>query len=229
MPDEKADSAFCWRDKLDQLSGLPGEAPVNQAAAWQKLHDRLQQKTPGKKTVLYWIAAACLLCALALSWPVLIRPDHALVTIAQPKQESSRQSFHKTDSQGALAVSLPQGSKKKSVPRLDPKTNPHPALVHAAIMSPPAIPPNTIKNLLQPIAMRQPQDTVHLMAAAPVKNKLRVVHINELNSTVENAHLASNAPLSSPGKSSGGDDLSGFSLSRNASDNIVKIKLSSSN
>ena len=228
MPDEKANKAFHWRNRLEQLDGIPGEAPVDQAAAWQRLHDRLQKKPVHRKTAWYRIAAACLFFVLALSWLVLVQPVTSLVKDTKPRQDTSSKSFRALQGRDVAAVSTQHAAQKKSISPVLAKSKVHAALVNVAVTSLPALPDaDTLKEISAPLVIHQAVDTILLTAAVP-KKKLRVVHINELNNTVEDMHLASNAPPSST-KFLHADDLSGFSVSRNASDNIVKIKLSSSN
>lgn len=226
MPDEKADK-FHWKSKLEQLADLPGEAPFDQAAAWQKLYGRLQKKPLSRKTNRYWIAAACLLFVMVLSWLIWLQPGATLVKNTKPGY-TSPQSPPVLPSRDAVAVAVQQAVKKKSVsPLLTKKVRSH--LVNVAATSRPVLPaPDIIKEVLPPIVIHQPVvDTIRLIAAAP-KKKLKVVHVNELNNTAEDGHLASNT-TSSLKERLRADERSGFSTSRNASDNIIKIKLSSSN
>ena len=228
MPDEKANNPFHWKNKLDELTGIPGEPPFDQPAAWQALHDRLQKKPLPRVATKYWIAAACLLCVIILSGLMLTQPDVIIVKRAtQSTRHFSPKPVTQPVSHEADAVAFQPVIKNKPISPPIPKNNLHPSLVHAAVGRPMLL-PDTTDNTLLAITIPQPHDTMHLTAAAPAKKKLRVVHINELNNTVDDGHLASNLAAASSKKSMSEDDA-GLSLSRNASDNILKIKLSSSN
>lgn len=230
MPDEKANNPFHWKSQLEQLADIPGEAPFDQAAAWQKLYGRLQKEPLSRKTNRYRIAAACLLCIMVLSWLVWVQPGTPLVKDSEPRPGTLPKSFPDLPSRDAAAVSVQQAVKKKSASPLSTKNKVHPPLVNIAATSRPVLPdPDIIKEVFPPIVIHQPVvDTIRLIAAAP-KKKLKVVHVNELNNTAEDMQLASNATASSIKELLRADERSGFSTGRNASDNIIKIKLSSSN
>jgi hypothetical protein len=74
-------------------------------------------------------------------------------------------------------------------------------------------------------------DTIAMITSTPQKKKLRVVHINELGKPVEEEIQFARNTLTPTFEATffRQDGLPGFSLSRNASDNIVKIKLPPSN
>jgi len=69
MLSEKHNDPFGWKNKLEGLTGLPGEDAADNNTAWQKLQDRLQQKPRRRKAIWYW-AAACLLLACII--PLMI-------------------------------------------------------------------------------------------------------------------------------------------------------------
>ena len=55
-----------WKVKLESIESLSAQTRMNKEVAWEKLHQKLQQKPQRKKMVLYWAAAACLLPLLFL-------------------------------------------------------------------------------------------------------------------------------------------------------------------
>ena len=225
MPDEKADKPVYWKSGLDQLDFLPGEPPVDKEAGWQKLHDRLQHSRRKKKAGGYWVAAACLLGVMILTRLLLMQPGDSLVKKDPPStRKTSPTPRPVIDNPETVAFLPPSSNKRSSLPDIKNKLHP---VAKAATTSGLMVPPDTIMEIPSPTAIVQPVDTVQLITAAP-KKKLRVVHINEVDRPAEDTQLASNVPVSSA-KLSREDDAAGFSLSRNASDNIVKIKLSSSN
>ncbi len=64
MLTEKQTDSFHWKERLDKLDHLPGQA-MDKDQAWEKLHMRLQPAAPRRKAAWYW-AAACLLLAFLL-------------------------------------------------------------------------------------------------------------------------------------------------------------------
>jgi hypothetical protein len=78
----------------------------------------------------------------------------------------------------------------------------------------------------------QSADTVNsnLISAIPSRKRLRVIHINDLEKQSElEIRYGGAAFPSAQSKSSSYEGIPAFSLSKNSSDNIVKIKLSPSN
>jgi hypothetical protein len=63
MSKEKPDEFLSWRGRLHQPEALPEQALEDREASWERLAERLGEK-PRRRTA-YWIAAACLLLALA--------------------------------------------------------------------------------------------------------------------------------------------------------------------
>ena len=60
MLSKKLNDPFYWKNKLETLHCLPGEAVHKKDAMWEKLHDRLQQKSVAGKAKWYWMAAGLL-------------------------------------------------------------------------------------------------------------------------------------------------------------------------
>lgn len=227
MPDEKANKSFYWKDKLDRLDFIPGEPPVDKEAGWQQLQDRLQKRPRKKKKIAYWIAAACLLGVMLLTKLQLMQPEENLVKRdTHPAPRTSLKHLPVTGNQKFLAT-LKQTAKKNIHPP-ESKNKLYPVVIKAATTSGPVPLPDTVKEILPETISYQLVDTVLLITAAP-KKKLRVVHINEVNRPEDDTQLASNDPAPSSTKLSRENSLPNFSVSRNASDNIIKIKISSSN
>jgi hypothetical protein len=70
MSEERPNEFSGWKGRLDQAAPGPEYFPADKEAAWDKLYDRLHGARgrkgafAGRKPVLFWIAAACLLVAL---------------------------------------------------------------------------------------------------------------------------------------------------------------------
>lgn len=69
-------------EKMDALDRLPGEAPFNKGAAWDRLQQRMETQTPVKRKMWYWWAAAAVLIALVM--PFLLRDKKTPALPAAP-------------------------------------------------------------------------------------------------------------------------------------------------
>ncbi|TWV98944.1 hypothetical protein [Chitinophaga pinensis] len=58
-------------DKMDALDRLPGEAPFNKGAAWDRLQQRMETQAPAKSRMWIWWAAAAMLVTVIM--PFLLR------------------------------------------------------------------------------------------------------------------------------------------------------------
>jgi hypothetical protein len=68
---------------MDALDRLPGEAPFNRGAAWDRLQQRMETQTPVKRRMWYWWAAAAVLIAAAI--PFLLQEKTAPGLPAAPE------------------------------------------------------------------------------------------------------------------------------------------------
>jgi hypothetical protein len=190
-----------WKSKLDDLSGLPGEALIDKEAAWDNLHARLREKPARKKTGWYWAAAACLLLALAMTW----------------------MTGHRKQSSPAIATGHYQPAHPRIIaPVVALKENPvkdtHPIPVETTQLVKNNITTSPVNNMAtarrpkhEPSAPAQtvslvetqtpattlvipallPDSPVIALAAAAPKKKLRVVSLSELNATAEESRKSS--------------------------------------
>jgi hypothetical protein len=83
-----------WKAKLEDVDALQEYALQNKNAAWESLHDQLHKKQKAK-FVWYWMAAACLITAIA-AVSVMHHPVNNNITIhavvkTQPQQSSVEQ------------------------------------------------------------------------------------------------------------------------------------------
>ena len=212
---------------MDQLGSLPGEAPPEKEAAWQRLHTRLQQKKQRTRKTVCLIAAAALLPAVILAWwlqepanrqPVPSNSNHmpAVVSLrpqaAPPKQD-------------AVLVVRSERAEKRSGP-LVLKDLSH----HTPVVSPlKAYTPEPMQEPVQQITVEPVPavDTSRLIASLPVRKKLKVVHINELENASAELPLARKSGATFlQAKLTSREDFSRFYISRNTSDDILKVKLS---
>ena len=86
MLNEKHNDHHGWKNKLEGLTGLPGETALDKNAAWEKLHSRLQENPRKKKAVWYW-AAACLLAALSIPLMMVNKKENIVVKQDQPQKQ----------------------------------------------------------------------------------------------------------------------------------------------
>lgn len=58
-------SGMSWKDRLNDADALHDVKLTDKNAAWEKLHNRMQEQ-PGRKALWYWLAAAFALVAIIL-------------------------------------------------------------------------------------------------------------------------------------------------------------------
>ena len=182
MLSKKHNDPFYWKNKLGALDCLPGAA-TEKDALWNKLHARLQQKPIARKAVWYWIAAGLL--------PVIII---ALTMVNNTKTILVKNAVQNKKSTGIVPVLLPPVSNETvafsvSAPVKEEATvnsikskikNKQPAGIIQ--INEPVVAVSRVKTENETVVNNiQPADTVVSVATAAVaKNKLQVVHINEL-------------------------------------------------
>ncbi len=67
MPEEKHAESSGLKNKLEELSTLPGESPMDKNLAWDKLHLLLHKSQNRNIKIWYWAAAACLVISLIMA------------------------------------------------------------------------------------------------------------------------------------------------------------------
>lgn len=184
MANKKPNEVSGWKNKLAVLDSLPDETLLDKNEQWQQLHSRLQQQQGRKKLLWYWAAAGIVLLLTSLLWTIQSKQsgEHPSVAVAQPDKKAllPQVSTEAMDTLNALAD-------------LPAKTNTKPAHVAAPLqrdtvvspirMSQPIIIAETVA-IAKALPTIRPADTQLVAAVAtplPAKQKLKVVHINELN------------------------------------------------
>ncbi len=231
MEDERAGEPLQWRNALDELTVLPGEAAIDKEAAWNRLQVRLQKKPRRKSVVPYWAAAAAtLLFVMAVWWMHGKQPHGRLTDGKQLPPPATRATVPVPAPEQQAMVAVPQGVQKKS---LNAPVRTKSGLRTAGAVPPPAavIVKQDLPDLPSPAVTLPTQpsaDTQHALAVLPVQKKLRIVHLNELGVAPAETPLArtAGAPYLQA-KLSNTEDLSKFFITRNTSDDILKVKLSS--
>ncbi|MGZ5133631.1 MAG: hypothetical protein ACXWCG_00720 [Flavitalea sp.] len=233
MSHERSNEGFHWKNKLDEFDGTGTQPVLDKAASWEKLQGRLLQKANKKKFVWYWIAAASI---------ILIAGMQFIDFNDNPVNTVSRETPGSQDTSVDSLVSIPPDqipmfretivkkeksmikTQKKQLPVIDPQLKNR---VHFPVQLDTfeIESPNTAVTIFNAV------DTSMIVSTLPAKKKLRVVHINELGKSVqEEIQFTRNTPSPATQLTPFNQGaLPGFSLSRNASDNIVKIKISPSN
>lgn len=163
-------------EKMDALDRLPGEAPFNKGAAWDRLQQRRETLAPVKRKMWYWWAAAAVLVAMVI--PFLLQEKAKPVLPAAPEvvytpavKNFSAPAIVKTVGAVTLQKTRPVRSSKQRIVQADTAE----ALQDVAI--------------LQPIAETTAvhNDTPFVMTAATTgtnTRKMRVVHINDVGGDV---------------------------------------------
>lgn len=182
-----------WISKLDEPGCLPAEEMIDKNAGWKRLHERLRKK-PGKNKMIWYWAAACLFVAFSFSIFISQKNSHALVKniLSQKKKVSPAVTYlpiavEKKDQKAAADLAVEKKkrnsviSKHSNNIKSDENVSVNQILSHAVIE-------NVTVNEQQSKINRVPSvDTTGsvIAAIAPIKKKMRVVHINELENTAE--------------------------------------------
>jgi hypothetical protein len=226
MLQEKPRDAMGWKQRLDELDQLPGEAPLDKSAAWPVLHERLRKKPAHLKPMFYWAAAALLIIVIISRLLVAeYRESGRVIEDTQVYVKPTSPVEHKKPSGSPAIVAAKKQVHKPSVTRNN-KTQvdrtPQPVMIDPVVISEHPV------TVTRDVYTEKKPDTATMVAVTPVKQRLRVVHINELSK-----------PLPEPGlyvskknvkRSDGtGDAYPNFIVSRNASDDLIKIKLTPPN
>jgi hypothetical protein len=237
MLDERPNESFHWKNKLDELDHLPSEPVVDKTASWERLHARLSQKQKKNKILWYWTAAACVLMAVGISWFFNERTGKQVTDKnLNPAQRSvgnksiAKNEDAQVDTQRVNIVK--RESEKAPILFTNKKNEVSKASTVVEKNGVPNLLP--VKDSLQEVVINtvKSADTIHsnLITVTTSRKKLRVIHINDLEKSPEQEIQYGRTALpSAQTKNFRNEDISAFSLSKNASDNIVKIKLSPSN
>jgi hypothetical protein len=185
MSNENRDKAT-WKDRLEDPAIL-GLTSSESNALWEKLDDRLREKPHRKRMIWYWAAAACLLLAILLPFLKNNTVSHAnnssAVVKQQPVSSMPNENIDQTPPAPAensgLVIEKRQAVKvarqdKIAIASID-NVPPEVVTTSTGTLVQNEIQP--IQNSIAPIVVTP----VAIAAAAPVlKQKLKVVHINEL-------------------------------------------------
>ncbi len=181
-----------WINKLEDVSRLPGETFTDKNAAWEKLHSRLLQKPQRLKALWFWAAAACLLLAILIPAMILNKKQEGLVQNIPiqtlPKEITAPEISTLKENAVDISTSLIENKKipEPAIKSNNKKTHANNLVKIEQIVSANFINRTDIqKELLtsSPLIINAPVETT--FAVVPVKEKLKVVHINELGNPGE--------------------------------------------
>lgn len=235
MLPEKHDSLFDLRKKLDELGEVPGEPKPDQAALWEKLHQRLENKPKRKYAFVYW-AAACLLLAVGAIYMQQHKNDNKSYAITKQQSTQTNQQHSAQQTTTAPIIVNPETNIKADKENIAakklqqiPLTNPQKPYHQKDTVITAAITDNGQKEAnAQPLV--QPDTVLHTLVEAPIK-KLKVVHINTLGKS-KSADIVAPDTRAITARAIKPDDLNhvpSLSFSRNNSDEIIKVKLTPTN
>jgi len=187
MSKENLNNISNWKAKLDALDNLSGDTTYDKNDAWEKLHARLGGKTESKKSMWYWVAAACIFFALLIPLFYSDSNNHHAANSALNEHQSSIKipSGDKNDKTPVTNVTVadnerkfPAASSKTITKIIHENTKENIRLSHT--VTPTSLMTPTESNLTGPL------DTLSSLATIqPEIKKLKVVHINELGDPVE--------------------------------------------
>ena len=176
-----------WKNKLDDPADLPGFVLQDKNTTWEKLHSRLKEKPRRIGHAWYWAAAACILFVCVI--PLFTATDQQVATV---KDNNVQNVLAETETQPSLPVKV-----ETIVPVEFPR---HQIVVNRLPLQPAAEknarqvnPTNKKQTMLPPVEEKfvaaaeiemnpiENNSTETVVAIPkPVKQKLKVVHINEL-------------------------------------------------
>ena len=235
MLHEKPNDPFHWKNKLDELDHLPGETALDKNGSWEKLHGRLGKNSRVKRIGWYWLAAASVLIAMGVRWIIVNQQENKIITktqnIVAPKEPIKSEILNDKISPAlSTPIAFTQGTRRVVPPssrkqRRQAIPNAIESKITVVKDSSISLPEINVKSSIV-------ENTLFIttVTTAPVKKKLRIIHINELGKTAEEEmQYARTSPPAFRTRSIHQENPSGLSFSRNASDNVIKIKLSPSN
>jgi hypothetical protein len=181
MLSKKLNDPFYWKNKLEALNCLPGEAVHEKDAMWEKLDNRLQQKPAANKARWYWIAAV-LLPLIIIALTMLNNTENVLAKQEAVKNKNTTPSYLQPAPTEVvtISVSAPVEKNKPVVAvnsKVKNKTFTDTIKTSDAVVS---VLPEITKTDIATNNILPPDTAVTITTTAVAKKKLQVVHINEL-------------------------------------------------
>ncbi len=187
MADNNFNSQGDWKQRIADLQDT-GDTSFDQELAWNRLHERLQDKKPKKRFIWYWLAAASVAAMLILSILMTNKtermPVHrSPVKLVDNKQQAGtliKASHNDVEQPASITVvdtTPPAGMKNQD--ELNQKKKETLTSPSIEVKS-----DDIVKKEIMDIAAIPVDTAISIVANAPVKKKLRVVHVNELGDPV---------------------------------------------
>jgi hypothetical protein len=190
MLSEEQNKRFHWKNKLEDLENLPDET-FNKEVVWDKLYERLQEKSKKKKFIWYWAAAVLLLMLLV---PFFTRhSSKPQLTVAVDSVKNSERIIgssrinhdinvvkNKDSMSPAEDKAIATENKFNRINRDDMSSRRLVNHIRVSDTVSARLPGETIAKSLQSVDM-----VPNVAVIMPPKKQLKVVHINELGDPVE--------------------------------------------
>lgn len=173
-----------WKSSLEDVSIMSDKLLADKNATWEKLHDRLNHKSGRIKVVWYWIAAACLLTAVTL-FKVLPFKLPSEVVKSDVLKMPLKQGVPLRPSKGSEMVTVSTSpTRHVSISAPSVQTTAKKFLRKKVIREqvvPIVINDKKVEKDYPAVIATDSIDRIESIAIVPVKKKLRVIHINELD------------------------------------------------
>lgn len=229
MLHEKPNEPGNWREELDGLTQLPGEA-LDKAVAWENLQQRFTATPKQKKKTWYWIAAAaCFILLATMQWIKENNIEKELVqNTKQPYKNIPVQTIKRTTvSDTFLSKKINRLTLIKKHHQCIPSNK---ALLHELVADKNAD-ISKATNIENTVAVIPDSSAQPVVTINPPKKQLRVVHINEVSQPIEEKERFAHAPKKQ--SESGFTEANRMSVSPfnsySSSDHSLKINLSPNN
>jgi len=201
MLNEKQNNFPGWKSKLEEADFLPGDENGDKDELWDKLHARLETKPARVKAIWYWAAAAILLAILIpllnkstketstfVKTPAQDKTNPVIIPVLPDKVKESVDVFT------AINVEKKPAFKTKATLQneIRLKVTPKNAIPDEIVVETGIEKIEAKSTIMQPLTGTKTITETVIAAAVPVNKKMKIVHINEMETFPE--------PLYSSGK-----------------------------
>ncbi len=189
MSNENRNSIDNWKSNLDELSSLPGEEIFNKSVSWGNLHQRLGGKKSNKKSIWYWMAAACFLLALMLPFINLNKGRHQVIqSEVAGKRPGNIKASPPVIKEDVAKIINPSSAKKSETVTIVNENKIRKSVISGEVNKSIHV-TDTVRGMaeeLQNLNTISPvENSSNIASIRPEKKKLRVIHINELGDSFD--------------------------------------------
>lgn len=184
MENNNQNKPMGWKERLDEMGQVPGAAPLDKPAAWNRLEERLKPQRDYKRLIVALAVAASLFVAFLFLYPVLFSNKPSIDSAQGSKKEipvtNDESKKIMPEQQTQIIVAVPKTEQKKMV---NPETA-HPASIQkevAEIKEQESVAKTEIQEPVITSPSVLPVDSTVTARKTPEVRKLKVVHINEIN------------------------------------------------